>query len=175
VRLLWATEPNATDIHKKTFLVYGGECLSCKAVHSWVANISLMTKRMKRRWGNGWVNSQKTAVGFKALAKRWDNYVNVSGGYVEKCIFSGFEYHVFYVLYPFVTYLRTLPRTYSFFSWYFVCPLLHGYLGYVRRFVNHPPSTDITQYHAVGSKQRKHTTTAVHRNKCSHTPQETTE
>jgi hypothetical protein len=28
---------------------------------------------------------------------------------------SRFEYHMFYVLYPFVTYLPTLPRTYKIF------------------------------------------------------------
>jgi hypothetical protein len=50
-----------------------------------------------------------------------------------------------------------------------VCPLLHGYFCYVRRFVNHPPSTDVTQYHAIENKYRKHTTTAVRRNKSSHT------
>jgi hypothetical protein len=44
---------NAKDIHKEMFPVYGGKCLSCKAVHNWVANVSLMTKRLKRRCGSG--------------------------------------------------------------------------------------------------------------------------
>jgi hypothetical protein len=44
---------------KKYFLCYGEKCLSRKAVHNCVANVSLMTKRLKRRRGNGWVNSQR--------------------------------------------------------------------------------------------------------------------
>jgi hypothetical protein len=55
------------------------------------------------------VKSLYTA-GFDALVKRWAKCINVGGGYVEKC-FTMFEYHMFYVLYPFVTYLLSLPRT----------------------------------------------------------------
>jgi hypothetical protein len=48
--LLWAKGLNAKDIHKEMFPVfYGGKCLSRRAVHSWVGNVSLMTKRLKRR------------------------------------------------------------------------------------------------------------------------------
>jgi hypothetical protein len=32
---LWAKGLNAKDIHKEIFLVYGGKCLSRKAVHYW--------------------------------------------------------------------------------------------------------------------------------------------
>jgi hypothetical protein len=32
--LLWAKELNAKYIHKETFPVYGGKCLSRKVVHS---------------------------------------------------------------------------------------------------------------------------------------------
>jgi hypothetical protein len=53
VRFVWAKELNAKDIHKEMFPVYGGKCLSHKAVHNWVANISMMTKRLKRRCGSG--------------------------------------------------------------------------------------------------------------------------
>jgi hypothetical protein len=74
--------------------------LSRKAVHSWVANVSLMTKRLKR--GEG---SDET----DALVKRRDKCINVGGGYVDKYMFPRFEYHMFYVLYPFVTDLLTLP------------------------------------------------------------------
>jgi hypothetical protein len=35
---LWAKELNAKDIHKEIFPVYGGNCLSRKAVHKWVEN-----------------------------------------------------------------------------------------------------------------------------------------
>jgi hypothetical protein len=48
VRFLWAKELDAKDIHKEIFPVYGGKCLSHKAVHSWVANV-LMMKRLKWR------------------------------------------------------------------------------------------------------------------------------
>jgi hypothetical protein len=33
---LWAKGLNAKDIHKEMFPVYGGKCLSRKAVHNWV-------------------------------------------------------------------------------------------------------------------------------------------
>jgi hypothetical protein len=36
MHFLWAKGPNAKDIHKEIFPVYGGKCLSCKAVHNWV-------------------------------------------------------------------------------------------------------------------------------------------
>jgi hypothetical protein len=35
---------NAKNIHKEMFPVCGGKCLSRKAFHNWVANVSLMTK-----------------------------------------------------------------------------------------------------------------------------------
>jgi hypothetical protein len=44
---------NAMDIYKEMFPVCGGKCLSRKAVHNWVANVSLMKKRLKRRCGIG--------------------------------------------------------------------------------------------------------------------------
>jgi hypothetical protein len=48
-------------------------------------------------------------VGFNALVKQRDKCINVGGGYVEKerNVSSRLEYHKFYVLYPFVTYLLT--------------------------------------------------------------------
>jgi hypothetical protein len=50
VRFLWAKGLNAMDIHKDIFPAYCGKCLSHKAVQTFVANISLMTKRLKRKW-----------------------------------------------------------------------------------------------------------------------------
>jgi hypothetical protein len=50
---LWVKGFIAKDIHKEMFSVYCGKCLSLKAVHNWVANISLMTKKLKRRCGSG--------------------------------------------------------------------------------------------------------------------------
>jgi hypothetical protein len=53
VHFLWAKGLNAKDIHKEIFPVYGGKCLSCKAVQSWVAKVPLMTKRLKWRCRSG--------------------------------------------------------------------------------------------------------------------------
>jgi hypothetical protein len=36
VRFLWTKGLNSKDIHKEIFPVYGGKCLSRKAVHDWV-------------------------------------------------------------------------------------------------------------------------------------------
>jgi hypothetical protein len=52
VRFLWATGLNAKDIHIEIFPFYCGKCLSPKAVHNWVANVSLMM-RLKLRCGIG--------------------------------------------------------------------------------------------------------------------------
>jgi hypothetical protein len=40
VRFLWAKGLNAKDIHNEIVPVYGGKCLPCKAVHSWVKQFS---------------------------------------------------------------------------------------------------------------------------------------
>jgi hypothetical protein len=40
VHFLWAKGHNAKGIHKEMFPVYGGNCLSCKAVHNWVKKFS---------------------------------------------------------------------------------------------------------------------------------------
>jgi hypothetical protein len=53
VRFLCAKGLSAREIHKEMFPVYGRKCLSHKAVHNRVANVSLMTKRLKRRCGSG--------------------------------------------------------------------------------------------------------------------------
>jgi hypothetical protein len=85
MRFLRAKGLNAKDIHKEMFLVYGVKCLSRKAVHNWMANVSLM-KRLKRRCVK-WLRQQPKyfcAAGFDALMKRWDKCYNVGGGYVEK-------------------------------------------------------------------------------------------
>jgi hypothetical protein len=52
VHFLCAKGLNAKEIHKYMFPFYGGKCLSRKAVHSWVENVSLMTKKLKRRRGS---------------------------------------------------------------------------------------------------------------------------
>jgi hypothetical protein len=46
VRFLWAKGLSEKDINKEMFPVYGGKCLSLNAVHNWMANVSLMMKRL---------------------------------------------------------------------------------------------------------------------------------
>jgi hypothetical protein len=53
VRFLWAKGLNVNGIHKEIFPVYGGKCFSRKAVHNWVANVSLITRGLKRMCGSG--------------------------------------------------------------------------------------------------------------------------
>jgi hypothetical protein len=51
---MWVKGLNAKDITKEMLSVYGGKCLSCQADHNWVekgGNLSLTTKRLKRRCG----------------------------------------------------------------------------------------------------------------------------
>jgi hypothetical protein len=40
-------------VHNEMFHVNGGKCLLQKAVHNWVANVSLMAKMLKRRHKSG--------------------------------------------------------------------------------------------------------------------------
>jgi hypothetical protein len=51
------------------FPVYGGKCLSRKAVHNWVTNVSLMTRRLKRSCGDGWDNIEETSK--LRVSTRW--------------------------------------------------------------------------------------------------------
>jgi hypothetical protein len=53
VRFLLAKGVNAKNVRKEMFPVYGGKCLSRKAVHICAANVSLMTERLKERCGSG--------------------------------------------------------------------------------------------------------------------------
>jgi hypothetical protein len=48
VRLLWSKGLNAKDIHKEMFPVYGGKCLSRKAVHIWVKEFLSRTFESRR-------------------------------------------------------------------------------------------------------------------------------
>jgi hypothetical protein len=73
------------------------------------SHFSLMTKRLKRMCGNGWDNSQKTSM--LLVSTTWHSDGTSVSILVEdmsgnKC-FPGFEYHTFYFLYSFVTYLLT--------------------------------------------------------------------
>jgi hypothetical protein len=86
---LWAKGLNAKDIHKEMFPVYGGKCLSRKAVHKWV-------EKSGKRFADdeeietevrNWLRQQSKdfcAAGFDALVDRWDKCIDVGKGYVEK-------------------------------------------------------------------------------------------
>jgi hypothetical protein len=52
VHILWAKGLRTKDIHKEMFPAYGGKCLLHKVVHSWVADVLLMMKRLKWRCRN---------------------------------------------------------------------------------------------------------------------------
>jgi hypothetical protein len=40
VHLLWPKGLNAKNIHTEMFPLYGGKCLSCKALHNWIEKFS---------------------------------------------------------------------------------------------------------------------------------------
>jgi hypothetical protein len=71
------------------FPIYGGKCLSRKAVHNMVENFPHAVPKLhimpdhKRKW----LRQQSKdfyAAGFDALVKRWDKCISVDGEYVEK-------------------------------------------------------------------------------------------
>jgi hypothetical protein len=114
---LWGKRLNAKDIHREMFPVYSGKYLSRKAVHRWIEKRGKLfpDEEDVEMEARKWVTQQSKysySLGFDALVKRWYKCIGVGGGYFEKYrTFSPrFEYHMFYVLYPFVTYLLTLPR-----------------------------------------------------------------
>jgi hypothetical protein len=103
------------DVHKGMFPVYRGKCLSRKAVHNWVEKFSQGRSEVVDDARPGAEVPETTVkrllcCGFRRTGKAM--------GQVYQCwwricreiiVFSRFEYHMFYVLYPFVTYLLTLP------------------------------------------------------------------
>jgi hypothetical protein len=86
---LWAKLLNANDIHKEIFPVYGGECLSRRAVHKWnkkrskgFADDEKVETEVRK-----WLRQQSKdvyAAGFDSLVQQGDKCINVGGGYVEK-------------------------------------------------------------------------------------------
>jgi hypothetical protein len=89
VHFLWAKGLNAKDIHKEMFSVYGGMCLLQKALLNWVEKFSQGRLKVANDETEVWKRlRQKSrdfyAVGFDALVKRWDKFISVGGGYVEK-------------------------------------------------------------------------------------------
>jgi hypothetical protein len=71
------------------FTVYGGECLSCEAVHSWVEKFSEKRSKVADDARPGAEATESTvkdlsAAGLDALVMRWDRCISAGGGYVEK-------------------------------------------------------------------------------------------
>jgi hypothetical protein len=103
VHFSWAQGLNAKDIHKEMFPVYGGKCLSRKAVHNWVENLKDIRKsQMMPEQVRKWLRQQSKdfyAVGFRRTSKAM--------GQVYQCwwricreknaFFFRFEYHKFYI------------------------------------------------------------------------------
>jgi hypothetical protein len=100
LHFLWAKGLNAKNIHEEIIPLYGGKCLLHRAIHKWVEKFSQGQYKVSdyETEVRNWLRQRSKyfrAVGFGALVKKLGKYVNV---------------HMFYVLYPFVTYLLTLPR-----------------------------------------------------------------
>jgi hypothetical protein len=89
VRFLYAKGLNVEDVHKEIFPVYGGKCLSRKAVHNWVEIFSqrFADDEEVETEVREWLRRQSKdfyIAGFNALVKPWDKCINVAGRYVEK-------------------------------------------------------------------------------------------
>jgi hypothetical protein len=71
------------------FPLYGGKCLSHKAVHNWVDKLFHGRPKVSddETVARNWLRQQSKdfyAAGFDALVKLWNKCINVGGGYVEK-------------------------------------------------------------------------------------------
>jgi hypothetical protein len=113
VRFLRAKALGAKDIHKEMFLVYGVKCLSRKAVHSSVEKLSRGRSKVADDARPGAGMAETTIKSFLCCGFRC---TGKAMGQVYQCwwrtcreihVFSTFKYHMFYVLYQFVTYLLT--------------------------------------------------------------------
>jgi hypothetical protein len=90
-------------------------CLSRKAVYNWVEkslkdvrNWQMMPDQERK-----WLRQQSKDCVFQRTGKAMGQIYQCWWWICrEKNVFSRLEYHIFYVLYPFLTYLLTLPRTF---------------------------------------------------------------
>jgi hypothetical protein len=111
---LWAKGLTAKNIYKEMFPVYCGKCLPRTAVHNWVEKFSQGGSRVADDARPG-AEVAETKVkrllccGFRRIAKAMGQVYQCWWICREIHGFPRFEYHMFYVLYPFVTYLLTLP------------------------------------------------------------------
>jgi hypothetical protein len=112
----WAEGLGAKDMNKEMFPLYGGKCLSRKAVNNWVQKFCQGRSKVADNARSGAKVVETTVKRLLCCGfRRADKAV----GQVYQCwwwmcrainVFPKFEYHMFYVLYPFVTYLLTVPR-----------------------------------------------------------------
>jgi hypothetical protein len=116
VLFLWAKELSAKHVNKEIFPAYGGKCLSRKAVHNWVEMFSQGRSKIADDARPGAEVAETTVKGLLCCGFR---HIGKEIGRVYQCswricrevnVLFMSEYLVFYVLYPFVSYLLILPR-----------------------------------------------------------------
>jgi hypothetical protein len=100
------------------FPVYGAKCLSRKAVYNWVEKFS----QGRSKVADGAQPVAEVAeitvkillcCGFRSAGKAMEQVYQCWWRICREIkILSRFEYHMFYGLYPFVSYLLSLPRNY---------------------------------------------------------------
>jgi hypothetical protein len=98
---------------KKCFLCQGGKWLSRKTDHTWANKRFADDEAVETYvWKWLWQQSKRfLCCGFRHTGKAMGQvYQCWWWTYREINVVFWFEYHMFYVLYPFVTYLLTLPR-----------------------------------------------------------------
>jgi hypothetical protein len=78
---LWVKGLNVKDIHKEMFAVYGGKCLSRKALHNWVEKFS--RERLKFA-DDARPGAEVAETTVKRLLCRGFRSTGKSMGYVEK-------------------------------------------------------------------------------------------
>jgi hypothetical protein len=109
---LWTKLLHAKDISKEMFLLYGGKCLSHKAVHNWVEKFSQGRSNVADDARPGAEVSETTIKRLLCCGKAMGEVYKYSRRICREInVFSCFEYHMFYDLYPFVSYLLTLIHT----------------------------------------------------------------
>jgi hypothetical protein len=105
------------------FLVYGGTCLSRKAVHNWVEILSEVRSKVAddARQAAEAAETVKSLLccGFRRAGKAMGQGCHCWWRICREINVSSFrfEHHMFYVVYPFVTYLLTLPRSSQLAIW----------------------------------------------------------
>jgi hypothetical protein len=106
-----------TENSLKKFPVYGGKCLSRKAVHNWVEKFSQGRSKIADDARPGAEVAETTdkrllCCRFRSTGKAMGQvYQSWWGICREINVFPRFKYNMFYVIYTFVTYLLTLLRT----------------------------------------------------------------